>query len=58
MSQIPGSAAASLTEEPGTGKPHAGICAGGVGELASLPRRHEFHRSGKEVRQQQWSLAK
>jgi len=20
--------------------------------------RHEFHRSGKEVRQQQWSLAK
>ena len=24
-------AAASLTEEPGAGKPHAGICAGGVG---------------------------
>ena len=26
-----GSAAASLTEEPGAEKPHAGICAGGVG---------------------------
>ena len=24
-------AEASLTEEPGAGKPHAGICAGGVG---------------------------
>ena len=31
-----GSAEASLTEEPGAGKPHAGICAGGVGQLASL----------------------
>ena len=26
-----GSAEASITEEPGAGKPHAGICAGGVG---------------------------
>ena len=26
-----GSAEASLTEEPGAEKPHAGICAGGVG---------------------------
>ena len=34
-----GSAEASLTEEPGAGKPHAGICAGGVGQLASLSRR-------------------
>jgi hypothetical protein len=25
------SARVSMTEEPGAGKPHAGICAGGVG---------------------------
>ena len=31
ISQTTGSAAASPTEEPGAGKPHAGICAGGVG---------------------------
>jgi hypothetical protein len=29
----------------------------GAGQLIKLVR-HEFHRSGKEVRQQQWSLAK
>ena len=28
---VTGSAEASLTEEPGAEKPHAGICAGGVG---------------------------
>ena len=28
---VTGIAAARLTEEPGAGKPHAGICAGGVG---------------------------
>jgi hypothetical protein len=35
------SAEARVTEEPGAGKPHAGICAGGA--PASLPRllRHE-----------------
>ena len=31
-------AEASQTEEPGARKPHAGICAGGAGQLASLPR--------------------
>jgi len=31
MSGITWSAEASLTEEPGAGKPHAGICAGAVG---------------------------
>jgi len=30
-------AEASIPEEPGAGKPHAGICAGGVGQPASLP---------------------
>jgi hypothetical protein len=29
---------ASVLEEPGGGKPHAGICAGGVQQWASLPR--------------------
>ncbi len=29
---------ASYREEPGAGKPHAGICEGGVGQPASLPR--------------------
>ena len=29
---------ASNFEEPGAGKPHAGICEGGVGQPASLPR--------------------
>jgi hypothetical protein len=38
ISRITGSAAARRTEEPGAGTPHAGICAGGVGQLASLPR--------------------
>jgi len=28
---VTGMAEASLTEEPGAEKPHAGICAGGVG---------------------------
>ena len=31
-------AAASITEEPGARKRHAGICAGAVGQLAVLPR--------------------
>ena len=34
---------ASLSEEPGAGKLHAGICAGGVRQLAGLPR-WRFHR--------------
>ena len=34
-------AEASISEEPGAGKPHAGIRAGGVGQLASLPRRSQ-----------------
>jgi len=29
---------ACYREEPGAGKPHAGICEGGVGQPASLPR--------------------
>jgi hypothetical protein len=29
---------ASISEEPGAGKLHAGICAGAVGQLAVLPR--------------------
>ena len=29
---------ASISEEPGAGKRHAGICAGAVGQLAVLPR--------------------
>ena len=29
---------ARLSEEPGAGKPYAGICAGAVGRLAVLPR--------------------
>jgi hypothetical protein len=29
---------ASTTEEPGAVVPHAGICAGAVGQLAVLPR--------------------
>jgi len=32
---------ASPVEEPGAGIPHAGICEGGVGQPASLPR-HEI----------------
>jgi len=35
---VPGIAEARLTEEPGTRKPHAGICAKGAGYPASLPR--------------------
>ena len=31
MLPVIGMAEASLTEEPGAEKPHAGICAGGVG---------------------------
>ena len=31
-------AEASISEEPGAGIPHAGICAGGVRQLAFLPR--------------------
>jgi hypothetical protein len=31
-------AAASIPEEPGAGKLHAGICTGAVGELAALPQ--------------------
>ena len=31
-------AEASIPEEPGAGKLHAGICAGAVGQLAVLPR--------------------
>ncbi len=30
---------ARMTEEPGAGKPHAGICAGGAGQPAFLPCR-------------------
>jgi len=30
-----------LAEEPGAGKPPAGICAGGAGQPASLPRQQE-----------------
>ena len=28
----------SKTEEPCAGKPHAGICEGGIGQLVALPR--------------------
>ena len=28
----------SISEEPGAVVPHAGICAGSVGQLAGLPR--------------------
>ncbi|MBN1811397.1 MAG: hypothetical protein JXA14_06150 [Anaerolineae bacterium] len=31
-------AEASISEEPGAGKPHAGICAEAVGQLTVLPR--------------------
>ena len=31
---------ASCPEEPGAGKLHAGICEGGAGQPASLPRHH------------------
>ena len=31
-------AEASISEEPGAVVPHAGICAGAVGQLAVLPR--------------------
>ena len=31
-------AEARIPEEPGAGNPHAGICAGAVGQLAVLPR--------------------
>jgi len=30
-------AEASTTEEPGAGKPHAGVCTGGAGQPAFLP---------------------
>jgi len=36
-----GIAEASITEEPGAGIPHAGICAGAVGQLTVLPLRHK-----------------
>src|SRR6185436_12200107 len=40
-------AEASIHEEPGAGKPHAGICAGTVGQLAVLPQSTCFlARSG------------
>jgi hypothetical protein len=40
--------------------PHAGICAGGVGKPASLPRPHvpPAWKGGMHWLQQQWSLAK
>ena len=38
-------AKASTTEEPREGKLHAGICAGGVGQLAFLPRTTPWKRS-------------
>jgi hypothetical protein len=34
----PGAYTSDPRQEPGAGKPHAGICAEGAGELASLPR--------------------
>ena len=37
-------AEASIHEEPGAGKPHAGICAGAVRQLAVLPRSTSFRR--------------
>ena len=46
MSGATRTAEASPTEEPGAGKPHAGICAGGVGEPASLPRRGQDSSPG------------
>jgi hypothetical protein len=33
---------ASCSEEPGAGKLHAGICEGGAGQPASLPRHHKM----------------
>ena len=30
---------ANISEEPGAGKLHAGVCSGGVGQPASLPKR-------------------
>lgn len=38
---------ASSSEEPGAGIPHAGICAGGARQRASLPRYPRI--SGKAV---------
>jgi len=38
---------ASCLEEPGAGKLHAGICEGGVGQPASLPRHAECSTPGK-----------
>src|SRR3954454_22087222 len=43
-------------QEPGAGKPHAGICAGGGRELPSLPRQESpgevfFHRASNAKRQ-------
>ena len=35
-------AEASVYEEPGAGKLHAGICAGAVGQLAVLPRSSDL----------------
>ncbi|MCX6928928.1 MAG: hypothetical protein NT154_37815, partial [Verrucomicrobia bacterium] len=32
---------ASCSEEPGAGKLHAGICEGGAGQPASLPRQKD-----------------
>ena len=43
-------AAASICEEPGAGKPHAGICAGAVGQLAVLPRSTEQNQTSKTPR--------
>jgi hypothetical protein len=37
---------ASTTEEPGAGKPHAGICAGCVRQLTALPR---WRAGGRKV---------
>jgi len=39
MRSLPGAEVANVqSEEPGAGKPHAGICAGGAPKGAFLPR--------------------
>lgn len=37
------SIAFDLRQEPGAGKPHAGICAGGPGQLGPLPLQFPVH---------------
>ena len=47
---------ANISEEPGAGKLHAGVCSGGVGQPASLPKRRYiakvfYHRTRNDYRE-------